>query len=220
MSLRQSLLKAIETLKKEVVKMSDLVLDNIKLGLKAFKEGDLVLAKEVIERDEIINQYEESIAKLALKIIWKEQPVASDLRFVTAILKLITDLERIGDHASDIASMTLHLENTRSQRLLPITTQMAETVEKMLLNSIDALINVNAELAKKIILEDDIVDDLFNKLIAKISKGLKEENLDANEGIYVLMVAKYLERVGDHTVNIAEWIIFMVKGTHKDTSLF
>lgn len=220
MTLRQSLLKAIETLKKEVVKMADIALDNIKEGLKAFKEGDLILAKEVITRDDIVNQYEESIAKQALKIIWKEQPVASDLRFVMAVLKLITDIERIGDHASDIAEMTLHLGDSRNKLVLPITTKMAETAQNMLLKSIDALIDVNIQKAREVLLEDDEVDELFNQVVLKIATELKDDKIDPNEAIYVLMVAKYLERVGDHAVNIAEWIIFMVKGTHKETSLF
>jgi len=159
-------------------------------------------------------------AKQALRIIWKEQPVASDLRLVTGILKLITDLERIGDHASDIAEMTLHLEDKRNQRLLPITSKMAEVIENMVLSSIQALIKVDEKTAADVIAMDDEVDSLFDQLVEKITRELKEDKIDPNEAVYVLMVAKYIERVGDHAVNIAEWIIFMVKGTHKNTLLF
>lgn len=220
MTLRQSLMTSIEELKKEVASMADLALSNLREGLKAFKTNDLVLAKEVMAKDEDVDQYEEEIAKQALKIIWKEQPVAGDLRLVTGILKLITDLERIGDHASDVAEMTLHLSDARNQRVMPITSKMAEHVERMVLKSIEGLVKVDEKLAYEVISEDDEVDDLFQNLISKMTQELKEDHIEPNEAIYILMVAKYFERVGDHAVNIAQWIIFMVKGTHKNTLLF
>lgn len=220
MTLRQSLLTSIEDLKKEVAKMADLALSNLREGLKAFKTNDLVLAKEVIAKDDDVDQYEEEIAKQSLKIIWKEQPVAGDLRLVTGILKLITDLERIGDHASDVAEMTLHLTDARNQRVMPVTSKMAERVEKMVLKSIEALVKVDEKLASKVIAEDDEVDELFQSLITKMTQELKDDHIEPNEAIYILMVAKYFERVGDHAVNIAQWVIFMVKGTHKNTLLF
>ena len=220
MTLRQSLSQAMEELKKEVANMADLALANLREGLKAFKTNDLVLAKEVMAKDEEVDKYEEEIAKQALKIIWKEQPVASDLRLVTGILKLITDLERIGDHASDVAEMTLHLSDSRNQRVMPITSKMAERVELMVLKSIQGLVKVDEKLAREVIDEDDEVDELFQSLINKMTTELKNDNIDPNEAIYILMVAKYFERVGDHAVNIAQWIIFMVKGTHKNTLLF
>lgn len=220
MALRQSLLTSIEELKKEVANMADLALSNLREGLKAFKTNDLVLAKEVMAKDEDVDQYEEEIAKQALKIIWKEQPVAGDLRLVTGILKLITDLERIGDHASDVAEMTLHLSDARNQRVMPITSKMAERVEKMVLKSIEGLVKVDDKLANEVISEDDEVDELFQTLITKMTQELKDDHIEPNEAIYILMVAKYFERVGDHAVNIAQWIIFMTKGTHKNTLLF
>jgi phosphate transport system protein len=220
MTLRQSLMTSIEELKKEVASMADLALSNLREGLKAFKTNDLVLAREVMAKDEDVDQYEEEIAKQALKIIWKEQPVAGDLRLVTGILKLITDLERIGDHASDVAEMTLHLSDARNQRVMPITSKMAEHVERMVLKSIEGLVKVDEKLAYEVISEDDEVDDLFQNLISKMTQELKEDHIEPNEAIYILMVAKYFERVGDHAVNIAQWIIFMVKGTHKNTLLF
>ncbi len=220
MTLRQSLMTSIEELKKEVAAMADLALANLREGLKAFKTNDLVLAREVIDKDEDVDKYEEEIAKSALKIIWKEQPVASDLRLVTGILKLITDLERIGDHASDVAEMTLHLTDSRNQRVMPLTSKMAEVVEQMVLKSIDGLVKVDEKLAREVIDQDDEVDSLFQQVINKMTTELKNDNIDPNEAIYILMVAKYFERVGDHAVNIAQWIIFMVKGTHKNTLLF
>jgi phosphate transport system protein len=220
MTMRQTLLQSIEDLKKDVTYMADLALANLREGLIAFKNTDKELAREVMLKDERVDFYEEEIAKKALKIIWKEQPVASDLRLVTGILKLITDLERIGDHASDIAEMTLHLDDNRNQRMLPITSSMARIVDQMVLKSIQALVKVSEIEAKEVIEMDDQVDVLFQSLIQKMTNELKEEKIDPNEAIYVLMVAKYFERVGDHAVNIAQWIIFMVKGTHKNVPLF
>lgn len=220
MALRHNLQDSIEELKRDVAQMADLALKNLKDGLLAFKTEDFELAKKVIKSDDEVDAYEEQIAKLAIKIIWKEQPVAGDLRLVTGILKLITDLERIGDHATDIAEMTLHLDETRNLRVLPITTKMAEAVEQMVLGSIKALVKVDEAKAREVIAKDDEVDQLFKSLIDKMTTELKNDKIEPNEAIYVLMVAKYFERVGDHAVNIAEWIIFMNQGTHKNTSLF
>ncbi len=220
MTLRNKLIESLEILKKDVAMMADLALSNIREGLYAFKNNDQNLAKEVMAKDAEVDRYEEEIAKKALQIIWREQPLASDLRLVTGILKLITDIERIGDHASDIAEMTLHLDNQRNKRLLPITSKMAEIVENMVLSSIEGLVHVNQEIALKVIETDDLVDDLFNQLIQKMTHELKEDKVDPNEAIYVLMVAKYFERIGDHAVNIAEWVIFMISGKHKNTPLF
>ena len=220
MTIKKHLDDMISLLKEDVSFMADLALAHLKEALNAFKNHDVDLAKQVIEKDDLVDALEEKLAKQALKIIWKEQPVASDLRFVTGVLKLITDIERIGDHASDIASMTLHLEKNLNQSVLPITTKMSMIVEEMVLSSIKALIQTDLLLAKEVIKKDDLVDDLFKQLINKMTLEIKHDKIDANELIYVLMVAKYFERVGDHAVNIAEWIIFIVKGTHKNTSLF
>lgn len=220
MTLRQALEQAVEALKTSVVTMADMALANLREGLKAFKTNDLTLAEKVIKLDDEVDRMEEEIARDALRIIWREQPLAGDLRLVTGILKLITDLERIGDHASDIAEMTLHLEDLHNPRLMPITTRMAEGVEAMVLSSIQALIKVDVTIAQSVIDADDEIDQLFQQVVKKIALELKHDKIDPNEAIYVLMVAKYFERVGDHAGNIAEWVVFMVTGEHKQTPLF
>ena len=141
MTLRNKLIESLEILKKDVAMMADLALSNIREGLYAFKNNDQNLAREVMAKDVEVDRYEEEIAKKAHKL-WRE-PLASDLRLVTGILKLITDIERIGDHASDIAEMTLHLDDQRNKRLLPITSKMAEIVEQMVLSSIQGFSNDN-----------------------------------------------------------------------------
>ncbi|MDY3196389.1 MAG: phosphate signaling complex protein PhoU [Paracholeplasma sp.] len=220
MTARITLEQELQELKQSVKEMARIAIENLKEGLIAFKQNDFDKAKQVMKNDELVDNLEENIAKQAIKIIWKEQPVAKDLRFVTGILKLITDIERIGDHASDIAEMTLHLTQTRNNRVMPITTQMAEIIESMVLKSIDALITLDEHLARTVINEDDQVDELFSRLIYKITEELKKDEIDPNEAIYVMMVAKYFERVGDHAVNIAEWIIFITNGTHKNNQIF
>lgn len=218
--LRKGLQDAIDELKNDVLKMAKMVVSNINDSIKAFREFDTILAKEVILRDDEVDKYEELIAKDALKIIWKEQPVAGDLRFVTGILKLITDLERIGDHATDIAEITLHTENVKNERLMPLTLQMADIAKSMVLDSTAALFKIDVDMAKDVIEKDDEVDSIFSQLIEKMTNVLKEGKTDPEFVVYLLMIAKYIERIGDHAVNIAEWIIFISSGSHKNTALF
>lgn len=219
-TMRRTLLNSIDELKSDVLKMANMVNENINEGLKAFITNDINLAKQVVVKDEEVDKFEEEIAKNALKIIWKEQPLASDLRLVTGILKLITDLERIGDHAIDIAEIAIKTADINNERLLPLTSKMSEVAQKMVLESIDALFKIDVELAKKVISDDDKVDQIFNLILEQIVKGLKEEVRDPNFLVYLLMVAKYIERIGDHAVNICEWIIFIESGSHRKTSLF
>lgn len=219
--LRTGLFKEVEELKKEVSMMADLVLKQINSALLAFKENDVEKAKIIMSQDNLVDKMEEDIAKSALRIIWKEQPLAQDLRLVTGVLKLITDLERIGDHAVDIAEITLHLSNVPNQRIIPLITEMSIESEKMVLLAIEALVKQNKSDAEKVILADDIVDDLFALVMSKIAQELKEDvHISQEYALSLLMIAKYIERVSDHAVNIAEWVIFIVTGKHKETDLF
>lgn len=218
--MRRSLLNSIDSLKEEVTKMANLVVSNIHESLKAFINNDIELATLVVVKDEEVDRYEEEIAKQALKILWKEQPLAGDLRLVTGILKLITDLERIGDHAIDIAEITIKTANLTDKRLLPLITKMTEIAQNMVLESIESLFKIDVEQAKHVIIEDDKVDQIFNIILENIVKEIKADLHDPHYLVYLLMVAKYIERIGDHAVNICEWIIFIESGSHKKTSLF
>ncbi len=218
--LRPSLLKAIEELKAEVVQMADLALHQINDAFDAFKRNDVEKAKIIMSKDEVIDKLEEDIAKNALRVIWKEQPMAHDLRLVTGILKLITDIERIGDHASDIAEITLHLSHFHNKRVLPYSTKMSEAAYRMVLEGINSFVRLDKEAAKKVIQMDDQVDELFTFIMKDIARELKEETIDQEYALSILMVIKYIERIGDHAVNLAQWIIFMITGEHKDTPLF
>lgn len=219
MPLRASLLKAIEELKTEVVTMADLVLHNISESFLAFKNNDTKKALELIKSDEQVDKYEEDIAKNALRLIWKEQPMAHDLRMVTGILKLITDLERIGDHAADISEITLHIGNLHNQRTLPKTTIMSESAYDMVFNAINAFVKLDLKLAQQVIKDDDIVDREFDDVMKSVTEQIKNDSIESEYAVSVIMVAKYMERVADHAVNLAEWTTFIITGEHKSTPL-
>lgn len=219
MPLRASLLKAIEELKTEVVTMADLVLHNISESFLAFKNNDTKKALELIKSDEQVHKYEEDIAKNALRLIWKEQPMAHDLRMVTGILKLITDLERIGDHAADISEITLHIGNLHNQRILPKTTIMSESAYDMVFNAINAFVKLDLTLAQQVIKDDDIVDGEFDDVMKSVTEQIKNDSIESEYAVSVIMVAKYMERVADHAVNLAEWTTFIITGEHKSTPL-
>lgn len=218
--MRRSLLKSIEELKENVLKMANMVISNINESLNSFIKNDNNLAAKVVLKDVEVDNYEEEIAKQALKILWKEQPLASDLRLVTGILKLITDLERIGDHAIDIAEITMKLSKTENKRLIPLISEMSEKAQEMVLNSVNALFKIDTDMAKYVIISDDKVDQIFDLIMESIIKDIKEDKEDPNFLVYLLMVAKYIERIADHAVNISEWIIYIESGNHRKTSLF
>ena len=211
---------ALNQLKKSVIEMADQALANVRDGLKSFETNDLVLAKNIIKADDQIDMMEEEISKQALRIIWKEQPIAQDLRLVTTILKILTDIERIGDHASDISEISLHLEGHQFVRDLSVVLSMAKHAEHMVQSAIEALVSEDAVLAKLIIAQDDIVDHEYRQMIQLAAQWIKDDVDDTPYVISIILISKYLERVADHAVNIAEWVIFLVTGSHKNTPLF
>ncbi len=211
---------ALNQLKKSVIEMADQALLNVRNGLKSFETNDLVLANNIIKADDQIDMMEEEISKQALRIIWKEQPIAQDLRLVTTILKILTDIERIGDHASDISEISLHLEGHQFVRDLSLVLSMAKHAEHMVQSAIEAVVSEDAVLAKLIIAQDDIVDREYREMIQLSAQWIKDDVDDTPYVISIILIAKYLERVADHAVNIAEWVIFLVTGSHKNTPLF
>jgi|SRR5690554_165681 len=219
MVLRKWLELAINELKKDVNKMATLVIKNITDSLKAFEENNLQEALEIKKRDAEVDKLEDEISKKVLEIIWKEQPLASDLRLVTGIYKLITDLERIGDHATDIANITIKTAELDHKRLIPITANMATIAKEMVLSSVDAFFTLDVNLAEKTIKKDDEVDALFDEVTKLAIVEFKEEKIDPEFGVYLLFVAKYIERIADHATNICEWLIYIVSGNHRDVSL-
>ncbi len=206
--------KELDLLNKELIEMGNLIESSIKVAITALDEQNIELAKRVIENDKEIDNMERTIEQRCLRLLIQHQPVAKDLRFISAALKMITDMERIGDQAADISEISIRLaEETYLKELIHIP-QMAEATIKMVKNSIDSFVNRDIILVKKVIAYDDIVDELFdiikNELVELIIQDInyKEQSID------FLMIAKYLERIGDHAQNIAEWIYFAITGEH------
>lgn len=204
----------LEALKLSLIQMGDLVIKNIHASLKSFIDMDAELADNQIKKDEEVNKSEYRIEKECMRIILREQPVARDLRLITSILKMITDLERIGDHAVDIAKLTVFMEKTNQPFFVDEITHMVDKSEEMIKLALESFVNYDLDLAKKIVVMDDIVDKDFYRIRQIISDAIRNQNIDADYAIYLMMVAKYLERIGDHAVNLAEWVIFAIAGKH------
>ena len=202
-----------------LIQMGAFIENAIALATKALVEQDSILAKRAIECDNEINEIEKHIESQCLKLILHQQPIASDLRLISTALKMITDMERIGDHATDISEIILVLSDTVYIKKLEHIPQMAEATIKMVSDSIDAYVRKDLELANSVIQYDDIVDKLFcavkEDLIALIHSDVK----NGEQAMDLLMIAKYFERIGDHAVNIAEWVIFSITGEHKNKKI-
>jgi len=220
MTARSQFDQELEQLKRTVIQMGDTVIQNIRLGLYSFLTLNSELAEEVVKKDKEVNAFEQKIEKDCLRIILKEQPVAKDLRLITAILKMITDLERIGDHAADISKMTIFLERTKKQFQTEQIKQMTDQCQIMIREALDSFIQKDQIKALQVIESDDIVDQLFEDTKQAVITALRKGDVDAEYSIYFMMVAKYLERIGDHAVNLGEWVIFSLTGEHKRNLIF
>lgn len=207
----------------EIIEMGALCEATISDAVKALIENDKELAKKTIEAEKQIDQKEKDIESLCLKLLLQQQPVARDLRLISAALKMITDMERIGDQAADIADIVLIADLSLPTDFKDIK-RMAEATIKMVTESVEAFVQRDLVLAKEVIAYDDVVDNLFDVIkneiigiIADMPKQAKEEqNKVGIDVIDILMIAKYFERIGDHATNIAEWVEFSITGTHID----
>ena len=176
-------------------------------------------AKEVIRADEEIDQMEKDIERLCLKLLLQQQPVARDLRQISAALKMITDMERIGDQASDIAEIIISEKKSEGAEI-PKIGKMSEAVAKMVRDSVTAYVKRDLELSRKVMEADDAVDQLFEENKRDLIAFIAQNKGDAGrEIIDLIMVAKYLERIGDHATNIAEWVEFSITGIHKESQV-
>lgn len=202
-------------LNKEMIEMGALCEEIIGGVLQALTEEKKQFLQGVSSLGSEIDRKERTIETLCLKLLLQQQPVAKDLRQVSAALKMITDMERIGDQAEDIAEIIPFIEN-RPKKLDMLLHKMAEASIKMVTESVDAFVEQNITLAKKIISDDDIVDNYFTKIKQALICEMIENPNDGECSIDLLMIAKYLERIGDHATNIAEWVVFSVTGVHKE----
>ncbi len=205
----------LDELKLNLIKMGDEVIKNIHSGLHSFLEMKVELAEKIVKADKVVNDFEHDIEKECLRIMLREQPVAKDLRLITSVLKIITDLERIGDHAADISKLTIFMETTENDFHVKQVKLMVDVSEQMIRMALDSFVNRDIVMAQKVIDKDDVVDDYFNEVKNIVVQAIRDNNIDADYAIYLMMVTKYLERIGDHAVNIAEWVIFSITGEHK-----
>lgn len=198
----------------ELTQMGAMCEEVIALAAKALMTGNKKTANKVLAVDSEIDQKERNIETLCLKLLLQQQPVARDLRQISAALKMITDMERIGDQATDIAEIITFLDGRTGEECLPVSL-MAEATIKMVTESIDAYVKRDISLAEETVRHDDIVDAYFNEVKAALIDMIAKSPKDGEYALDILMIAKYFERIGDHAVNIAEWVIFSVTGEHK-----
>ena len=200
----------------ELIEMGGMIEKAIEDTIKALVTQDVTLANKVIKMDDDIDSQEREIENLCLKLLLQQQPVARDLRLISSALKMITDMERIGDHATDIAEITIELHEQPYIKKLDHIQQMAKETIVMLVSSIEAYVNADEKKAKSVIEHDDIVDDLFDNVKNELITMIHENPNDGEQACDLLMVAKYLERIGDHATNISEWVLFSITGEHVD----
>lgn len=201
----------------ELILMGSLCEEIIALAVTALTEGKPALAAKVAALDAQIDQKERSIESLCLKLLLQQQPVAGDLRQISAALKMITDMERIGDQAGDIAEIVRFL-NGRGAENSELLRRMAKAVIQMVTESVDAYVKHDIMLAEKVITDDDVVDGCFDQVKTRLIERIAARPDDGAYALDLLMIAKYFERIGDHAVNIAEWVIFSVTGVHNTES--
>ncbi len=202
-------------LNRELIEMGALCEEVIALSSKALTELDKPLAAKVAPLDTEIDQKERTIESMCLKLLLQQQPVARDLRQISAALKMITDMERIGDQAEDIAEIISFIDGHTSENDT-LMREMAKAVIQMVTESVDAYVKHDIALAEKVIADDDIVDDYFDSVKKKLIGSIARNPGDGEYALDILMIAKYFERIGDHATNIAEWVIFSITGVHKE----
>ena len=203
----------LNTLHRKLIEMGSACETAIDLAVKALLEGNADIAHEAASHDREIDQMERDIEAICLKMLLQQQPVARDLRQISAAMKIITDMERIGDQAEDIGEIVPFLHGRTGQECEDIRL-MAEAAQQMVRSSIDAYVNQDISLVKKVISMDDIVDDAFDRTKETLIHMISSNREDGQYCLDLLMITKYLERIGDHATNIAEWVAFSITGQH------
>ena len=203
----------LELLNTELIEMGAMCEHAIANAAKALTEGKIELANKAVIIDEEIDRKERDIESLCLKLLLQQQPVAKDLRQISSALKMITDMERIGDQAADISEI-IKLANIKACDNTLHIGEMARATIQMVTDSVDAYVKRDLELAQSVIAYDDVVDRLFDTVKGELIALIGKDTANGEYAIDVLMIAKYFERIGDHATNIAEWVEFSITGTH------
>ena len=202
----------LEKLKEQVLKMGGFVESAIQKSIKALVERDRELALSVIKGDAIVNSFDVEIEEECIRFLALWQPTGSNLRFITTAIKIITDLERMGDLAVDICERTIELLDEPQLKPYIDIPRMAEASQKMLKDSLDAFVEKNAELAMKVCEADDFVDSLNHQIFNELLVYMLQDPKNISRAVRLTYITKYLERIGDHATNIAEMVVYMVKG--------
>lgn len=204
----------LEKLNIMLIEMGALCEEAITYAVRALIEDSDEMRKQTFETDSIIDDREREIEALCMKLLLQQQPVARDLRQISAALKMISDMERIGDQAFDIAEITATIRQEGRNICSDHIRQMTEASIKMVTESIESFVKKDMELANRVIIKDDIVDDLFDEIKKDLISAVANDETSGEYFVDILMIAKYLERICDHAVNIAEWVIFSITGQH------
>ena len=205
----------LNTLNNELITMGALCEEAISSAVKLLVENDEKMKENVLKTDKQIDQIERDIETLCMKLLLQQQPVASDLRTISSALKMISDMERIGDQASDIAEIAEYACGGGIESETHIA-DMAKATIQMVTDSVDSFVKKDIDLAHAVIEHDNTVDDLFNKVKGELIGAVQQKAVNAEALIDLLIIAKYFERIGDHAENIAEWVIFSITGKHAE----
>ncbi len=219
MSPRTTFINELNQLKENVADMATRVEKNYETLFEAYEKKEKAAIEKIVAVDKDINRRQREIESECLFLITKQQPIVSDLRAVTASLKVVTDIERVGDHVADIAELLIRMDMKELAVYSAHLNPMIRETRDMLRMAVDAFTGGNKEEAQEVIQKDDVVDELFNAVKNDVIESLKKETRDADECVDILMIAKYLEKIGDHAVNICEWEIFKETGNISDMRL-
>ena len=217
--MRDYYLEQLSELNEALLMMGELVENSITEAIDALLNNEMEKAKKAVDADNDIDDKEREIEALGIKLLLRQQPVAGDLRTVSSALKIITDLERIGDQAADISEIALMLDKPSELKKLPHFPAMAEAAKRMVSASLDAFVTSDAAAAAKVIEMDDEVDNLFLSIKKELVEFIGSGGENGETAVDMLMVAKYLERIGDHAQNVAEWVEYAVTGLYKGKPL-
>ena len=206
----------LDALRQDLLRMGTQVEEAIRLAVESLKERDQEKARRVFELEEQVDHMELDIERRCLNLIALQQPMAGDLRQIGMTLKVITDLERMADHAHDIAKVTLRLGQEPLIKPLVDIPRMAEIAEKMVRDGLKAFVEGDVDLARAMVDRDDDLDHLFNQIFRELLMIMREKPGTVEQATQLLMVASHLERVGDHATNLAEWVIYLVTGVRQE----
>lgn len=209
--------KEIENIHEQIIRMGTLTQNAIEDAVTALVEMDIEKAKRVIAQDDVIDAMERQIDQACVELIARQQPVARDLRDTISNLKLITDLERIADHASDISEKVLLLESFHTSVMIPADLiRMSDLSQLMIRSALESYVTKNEETAAQVVHMDDKVDALYDKVKAYLTKRMRQDPDSIELLTEILLVCKYFERISDHAQNVAEWVLFYIRGRRVD----